>query len=387
MSISEYDYLIFIGRFQPFHYGHARCIEEALKRSKHVIVLAGSANSARTWRNPFTFEERAGMIQKWFDFEGVQAHLNWATQNGKRVDADTCGQSVNGRLIILPLDDYTYRDNEWIQAVQTKVDSVIRARQRGWTDYPPKVGLIGHSKDQTSYYLGIFPQWKENVDVPAFTDRHYWNATEVRDAFFSGAGDIPQNSKEFFGDPIPKTTRDFLTDFKENNPDYQKLKEEHEYVTQYKKDHEFVNAPGHEAAIQCVDAVVVQAGHILLIERDKMPGRGLWALPGGHIDPSETIKQAVLREVWEETRLKVPVKVLERNVKKFWVFDDPHRSARGRVYSNCFYIQLDPDPNGLPKVKGRSDAKKAWWEPLGNLPPEKFFEDHYHVIRKLVGGT
>jgi len=379
MSDYKYDYLVFIGRFQPFHYGHASVILEGLKQARHVIVLIGSADSARTWRNPFTFDERAKLVHDWFNMEGINEHFQWANQKGARVEADACG-TTNGRLVILPLNDYTYQDNEWMQAVQTTVDSAIRAKERGWKDYPPKVGLIGHSKDHTSYYLSIFPQWKNHVDVPAFTDRRHWSATEIREAYFLG------KSIDFDEDPRPKTTRTFLKEFYETE-EYTKLKEEHEYVIQYRIDHEFVNAPGHEPAIQCVDGVIVQAGHILLIERGKMPGEGLWALPGGHIDPNETIRQAVLREVWEETKLKVPPKILDRNVKKFWVFDDPHRSARGRVYSNCFYIQLDPDPNGLPKVKGRSDAKRAWWEPLGNLDPKMFFEDHYHIIKKMTGGT
>ena len=384
MSNYKYDYLIFIGRFQPFHYGHASIILEGLKKAQHVIVLVGSADSARTWRNPFTYEERAKVIHEWYEMEGIKKVFEWGEKSGVRIEGDACGGTVNGRLMILPLNDYTYQDNEWMTIVQTTVDSAIRGKERTWRDYPPKVGLIGHSKDHTSYYLSIFPQWKDHVDVPPFTDRHYWSATDIRSAYFSNYKSIKPDNP--YGNPIPRATEKFLEDFKTRTA-YHDLKNEHEYVVQYKKDHEFINAPGHEAGIQCVDGVIVQAGHILLVERDKMPGKGLWALPGGHVDPSETIKQAVLREVWEETRLKVPVKVLERNVKKFWVFDDPNRSARGRVYSNCFYIQLDPDPNGLPKVKGRSDAKRAWWEPLGNLPPEKFFEDHYHIIKKMTGGT
>lgn len=375
----KYDYLVFIGRFQPFHHGHASVIMAGLKQARHVIVLVGSADSGRTWRNPFTYDERSKVIHDWYETEGVKEIMHWGEKGGHRVHGDACSGTVNGRLMILPLADHTYQDNEWMQAVQTTVDSAIRGKERTWRDYPPKVGLIGHSKDHTSYYLSVFPQWKDNVDVPAFTDRHYWNATEIRNSFFT-KGEIIEQA-------LPEPSVKLLNNFKLLQKEYSELKAEHEYVIQYKKDHEFVNAKGHEAAIQCVDAVIVQAGHILLVERGQLPGKGLWALPGGHIDPSETIKQAVLRETWEETRLKVPPKILERNVKKFWVFDDPNRSARGRVYSNCFYIQLDSDPNGLPKVKGRSDAKRAWWEPLGNLDPRMFFEDHYHIIKKMTGGT
>ena len=64
MSV-EFDYLVFVGRFQPFHLGHASVILEGLKRAKHIIILIGSHNTGRSWRNPFTFEERQKVIHRW----------------------------------------------------------------------------------------------------------------------------------------------------------------------------------------------------------------------------------------------------------------------------------------------------------------------------------
>ena len=58
-----YKYLVFIGRFQPFHMGHKAVVDEALKRAENVIMLIGSANMPRSLRNPFTVEERAQMIK------------------------------------------------------------------------------------------------------------------------------------------------------------------------------------------------------------------------------------------------------------------------------------------------------------------------------------
>ncbi len=58
--------------------------------------------------------------------------------------------------------------------------------------------------------------------------------------------------------------------------------------------------------IPCVGAIIKdQAGRLLLIRRRNEPGAGLWSVPGGRIEPSETDQQAVVREVLEETSLAV----------------------------------------------------------------------------------
>jgi 8-oxo-dGTP diphosphatase len=58
--------------------------------------------------------------------------------------------------------------------------------------------------------------------------------------------------------------------------------------------------------VPCVGAVIKDpAGRLLLILRGHEPGRGLWSVPGGRIEPGETDEQAVVREVREETGLTV----------------------------------------------------------------------------------
>ena len=133
-----------------------------------------------------------------------------------------------------------------------------------------------------------------------------------------------------------------------------------------------------------VDAVVIQSGHVLMVERKARPGKGLLALPGGFLDRGEKLVDACLRELREETRLKVPAPVLIGSIKQQQVFDDPHRSARGRTITHAFYIELAPN-KALPKVKGGDDAKQAMWVPLADLDPAKIFEDHYFIIKELTG--
>jgi 8-oxo-dGTP diphosphatase len=64
--------------------------------------------------------------------------------------------------------------------------------------------------------------------------------------------------------------------------------------------------PSASARLQCVGAVIRDgAGRMLLILRGHEPGKGLWSIPGGRIEPGETDEQAVIREVLEETGLTV----------------------------------------------------------------------------------
>ncbi|WP_235003112.1 NUDIX hydrolase [Blastococcus haudaquaticus] len=65
---------------------------------------------------------------------------------------------------------------------------------------------------------------------------------------------------------------------------------------------------GDRSVVACVGAVVLDpAGRLLLIRRGHDPHAGLWSLPGGRVEPGETLEQAVRREVLEETGLTVHV--------------------------------------------------------------------------------
>jgi bifunctional NMN adenylyltransferase/nudix hydrolase len=133
-----------------------------------------------------------------------------------------------------------------------------------------------------------------------------------------------------------------------------------------------------------VDAVVIQSGHILLVKRRARPGKGLAALAGGFIRQYERLQDACIRELREETKLKIPDPVLRGCIKRQHTFDDPHRSSRGRTITHAFLIEL-PAAENLPKVKGGDDAEKAFWLPLADMNPEKMFEDHYFIVRHLLG--
>lgn len=333
---NEFDTLVFIGRFQPFHNGHKAVVDQALEKANEVVIVVGSSFSARTIRNPFTFEERKAMIKAVFPQDNVQ---------------------------VVPVSDYPYDDNKWIAAIQNVVAGAMA--HRGWSDFPPKVGLIGHSKDSTSYYLKIFPRWG-SVEVPNVEGL---NATDIRERLFKGS--IKHNT-------IPLVVENIINVVPETSW-WKTLKEEYDMVKAYKKAWE--SAP-YAPTFMTTDAVVVQSGHILLVKRGGMPGKGLWALPGGFLNQNETMLDGCIRELREETKIKVPAPVLKGSIKWSKTFDAPNRSVRGRTITQAFFIDLGT--GDLPKVKGSDDAVAARWVPFSEIRQEEMFEDHFHIIDTFI---
>ncbi len=360
MSEIKYDLLSFIGRFEPWHLGHTRVAELALKQAHHLLILVGSSFQARTAKNPFTYEERREMILQNLD-----------------------PQYVN-RVTIRPLRDYPYNDNKWLAEVQNNVEmckvkpdryypgdgSIIVGKPK-----KNKVGIIGYEKDRSSWYLKAFPQW-DYIDVGSNYENTI-DATSIRTSWLTGMS--PNFTTGVLRDAVHK----FM--YKQfPNKEYERLAREHEVVEQRKKRK---MASEHPIIDQTVDAVVVQSGHILLVKRKGAPGEGLWALPGGYLKHDETILTGMLRELEEETKLKVPEKVLRGSIRASHPFDAVDRSQCGRIITNAFLIELEAGP--LPHVKGSDDAAKAKWIPQSEVEKmeEVMFEDHFHIISYFLRGV
>lgn len=341
--MKQHDFLVFIGRFQPFHKGHLRVVKEGLARAGRLIVLCGSAHQARTLRNPWTFDERKQML-----LSSIPAE-----------DRD--------RVIVAPLMDHLYNDAAWVRSVQTTVNGLVNA-YHAKVQQSPHIGLIGYSKDHSSYYLKLFPQW-DAVDVPGI---QILNATDLRMHMFG--------RQETVANEVPPSVATFLDAFLASDAGND-LREEHAFIERYQSG--WAKAP-YPPTFVTVDAVVVQSGHLLLVERSARPGKGLWALPGGFVDQTESLLDACLRELKEETRIKLPVPVLRGAIVNNRVFDDPHRSMRGRTITHAFHLDL-PAEDRLPRVRAASDAERAFWLPLGDLDPARCFEDHYFIVQNLIG--
>lgn len=340
------DALVFIGRFQPFHNGHKAVIDAALEQAHEVVVVVGSSFAARNIRNPFTFQERKAMIEACFNepqhftYEGAQ------------------GRVKTPRVKVVPVSDYPYDDNKWVNAIQRIVDETV--------PHARDVGLIGHSKDSTSYYLNIFPRWKNHVEVPNVDGI---NATDIRKSLFDRVIDNPK---------LPPKVSEILVKICLGK-EWEVLEQEYKMIKKYK---EAWKAAPFPPTFMTVDAVVVQSGHILLVKRGDMPGKGQWALPGGFLNQEETMLDGAIRELKEETKIKVPVPVLKGSIKTSKTFDAPNRSTRGRTITQAFLIDLGVGE--LPKVKGADDAEKAFWVPFKDVRQELLFEDHFHIIDNFI---
>lgn len=112
---------------------------------------------------------------------------------------------------------------------------------------------------------------------------------------------------------------------------------------------------------------------LLLIQRDRYPFEGMWALPGGFIEMNETLLEAASRELKEETGLT------GIHLIQYKTFDKIDRDPRGRTISVVFYGSLE---NPSDQVKAASDARDARWFRINNLPELAF--DHSGIIASMV---
>jgi 8-oxo-dGTP diphosphatase len=119
---------------------------------------------------------------------------------------------------------------------------------------------------------------------------------------------------------------------------------------------------------------------ILLIKRNTRPFVGYWALPGGRMDPGETIEQTVIREVKEETGLIVTIvsrigEYVEKGIK-----DD----VEYEYYPTCFVVK----PVAGEVIRQESEIQQIHLFALHKLPKplafehEKMIEDYVHASKK-----
>jgi len=390
---------VFIGRFQPFHNGHAHILEQAIESSDKVLVLVGSAFIARNIKNPFTFSERFDMINAWV----LQNYL-----------------TTDKWPIIKPVVDQ-YNTPKWLQLVQETVDATIK--EVGWKASEVDVAITGADRDSTTWYLNSFPQYISDLK-PAIDAGEGLSASKLRHRLFSDNFGGAANWLD-----VPLTTVNFLRQF-HGTKEFETLREEYEFNVKYKNPHapllkailDFVPHRYHEKIVDIfdswlakqydrtyvtADACIIQSGHVLVVRRGALPGKGLIALPGGFVKSNQTLLLAAIAEAIEETGLKLADgknwrKITEAILRGSLVatrnFDDPNRSLRGRTFTTCHLFRLD-DTKPLPIVKGQYfpiedigvdgvvETEDAFFMPISVAlaNPEWWFEDHHIMLSTMLG--
>lgn len=348
--MAKVDVAFLIGRFQPFHNGHKHLIDYGLEHAEKVIVLVGGSNKARSFKNPFTFEEREQMI-------------HWTYEDA--------GGDIPDRVVVEPLPDVPGNDDAWLGNVYAAVNK--HAPSSNYT-----LGIVGFKKDQSSYYLDLFPGAEQIMLEEGFATL---SATEIRDNYFQRAPHFPHRL-------VPTEVEDFLVDFYKTEH-FRYVLEEKEWMDAYKAS--WANSPFPPTFVTC-DAVCTQMGHILLVTRGDFPGKGQLALPGGFIEPAKGDSfENVLYELWEEAGIQDERGRIPRGkLRGFYTgeerrFDDPNRSVRGYTLTTAFRFKF-PDGKSLFKVKGGDDAVHAEWYPISYIRdnPQLLFEDHYSIIMEML---
>lgn len=129
----------------------------------------------------------------------------------------------------------------------------------------------------------------------------------------------------------------------------------------------------HRNPIPSIDAVIEKDEKIVLIKRRIIPFIGKLALPGGHVEPGETVEHATIREAKEETGLKIRLKEI------LGVYSDPKRNPLKPTLAVVFCS----DSIG-GKLKAGSDAKEAKWFKLNEINFKNLAFDHAKILKDYM---
>lgn len=130
--------------------------------------------------------------------------------------------------------------------------------------------------------------------------------------------------------------------------------------------------PRPAVTADCVVITKEAEPKVLLIQRGANPYKGYWAFPGGFMNMDETTEQCAIRELEEETGLKLTT------IKQIGAYSKVDRDPRGRTITVA-YLAITDKP---AQVTGQDDAAKAEWFPLSALPELAF--DHVDIMADAI---
>lgn len=130
--------------------------------------------------------------------------------------------------------------------------------------------------------------------------------------------------------------------------------------------------PRPSVTADCVVITKESDPQVLLIQRGGEPFKGRWAFPGGFMEMDETTEQCAIRELEEETGLRIT------EVKQIGAYSKVDRDPRGRTITVAYLARIDAPID----VKGLDDAANAQWFPLSSLPQLAF--DHADIMKDAI---
>jgi len=133
-----------------------------------------------------------------------------------------------------------------------------------------------------------------------------------------------------------------------------------------------------ERPIVGVGAVIVDGDRVLLARRAHEPLKGEWSLPGGAVEVGETLHEALVREVREETGLTIEIgPVIE-------VIDRIQRTDDDRVEYHFVIVDYLCTAVGSGKLSAGSDADDVRWVRTADLAAYHLTGAAAAVIRKAI---
>lgn len=381
---------VIIGRFNPVHSEHIRAlIAPAVEKYDKVLILLGSSESARDSQNPIPWHVRMELIDAGLEDYFGKEYFN---------------KHMYPNITYAPLKDYDYskiQDARWQFEVQKLVAEVPR-NHFCIKDY--EVTILGSTKDDSTYYVKNFPQWNHEyiqnaTELSATAVRKLWyerNWEELQMLVFPSVLALLKQMREYEQYEEMAKQYHWLNNYKmvlaKRERTVQALVDDGTGAFDEMESIDIYKPMPYDPIYYTTDNVIIWRGHVLLIQRGAHPGKGLWALPGGFLNPNETISNGALRELEEETRIRIyePNSKRRTVLSPAWqsdkqVFDAPKRSLRGRIITTAHLIQI-PDEFEVDTRAG-DDAAKARFFPLYDVLATmgtELFEDHQQIIAAMV---
>ena len=143
------------------------------------------------------------------------------------------------------------------------------------------------------------------------------------------------------------------------------------YITEKTMEYTY-KYPRPAVTADCVVITKEAEPKVLLIQRGIDPYKGCWAFPGGFMNMDETTEQCAIRELEEETGLKIS------HLHQIGAYSKVDRDPRGRTITVAYLAIVDSPLD----VKGQDDAANAAWFPINALPTLAF--DHADIMADAI---